>query len=124
MPEPMVLVDVALRTPPDRDFWTDETMYDAERRWPSWTTSQVAMTFFAVSKHTIARHLREGNNVSEFTGTVLPPRRETGKELYIWRLCDIERMAFAMAANGVLTNRKLSRAVLMVKTCAEQYDFL
>ena len=124
MPEPMVLVDAAVATPPDRLFWTTEEMFDPERWWPSWSTNSVAMTFFAVSRHTVVRHLREGHNISAATGEVMPLRRPGGVERYAWRLFDIERFAHALAANGRIRGHKLSRAVLMVKTCAELHGYL
>lgn len=123
-PEPMVLVDAAVVTPEGRAFWTTEDMFDAERLWPSWSSAEAAMTFFAFSKHTLVRHIRLGNNITDLTGEVLPPRRPQGVQAYVWRLWDIERLAYALAINGAIPGRKLARAVLMVKTCAELHEFL
>lgn len=124
MPEPMVLVDAAVRTPPDRPFWTTEDMWDPDRWWPTWSNSTAAMTFFGFSKHTLIRHLGNGNNCSELTGAVEPPRRPGGVAPWAWRLYDIERMAHALAANHAINGSKLARAVLIVKTCAELHGYL
>lgn len=124
MPQPLVLVDAAVRTPPDRPFWTTPDMWEPERWWPTWTNAYAAQTFFGFSKHTLIRHLKEGNHVSANTGEVSPPRRSGGVEPYAWRLYDIELMAHALLANGKISAGTASRAILMVKTCAELHHYL
>lgn len=72
----------------------------------SFTTSEVAKIFFARSTSWMQVHEESGNFRSPQGGWVVDPARTpSGRRL--WGLDDIERLAHALAQNGVIKAAKL-----------------
>lgn len=122
MPEPLILADPDLRTPPDRPFWTTEEMVDDRRKWPLYSVAEVSKIFFGRSANWLRLHLRDGSNVSDELGVVDCPRSAAGARQF--RLYDIERLAHAFAHNGVVSAQELELTIIMVKAQAKIHHFI
>lgn len=130
-PEPLVVASPDLISPPDRRFWTDETMDH-----PRYSVSEVAKFFFAKGPDWL--RWREnpqpppGKTREEMEypdgwfildGEKLEPKRTDAGARY-YRLWDVERMAHALAQNEAIDGSVLQRVIRLIKTEAELYGHL
>lgn len=120
MPEPLIIADPALHTPPDREFWTTPEMLNEHGR-PKFGVSEVAKCFFGRSPFWARRLLQQRWEDPE--GNLFEvPRSASGDRWF--RLYDIERWAHILAHHTVLDGRQLELVVFMVKTNAQLHGFI
>lgn len=125
MTDPRVLVPVDVISdelaPPDGGFWTDESMFDPRRRVPGFRTSECASFFFGRSHQWLRQHQRAEHLVLDGELLVIP---RDGRGHFLWRLCDVERGAWAMAQRGYLKVEQLERVIRIIKLVAQNYKYL
>lgn len=136
--ESLVLADPEVITPPGQSLWTTPEMFDPDRKRPAYTMATVAQVFFMKSTPWLRAHIRprtfkgkpifddSGQRVlhtrsSEY-GVVEPPR--TGAGHHLWRLYDIERLAYAFHEHHVITTVELENCIRMVKLQAKMAGYL
>lgn len=92
---------------------------------PSWSTGEVAKTFYGLAKETLINYLVEFGTVHPGTGEDLDiPRTPTGHRPYIWTLYHIERYAEILMARGKFNGQRWHYVQDIVHAVARQHRFL
>lgn len=116
---PLKPVDVIVDFPmPESGYFTTELMVP-----PCFTSAEVAKIFFAVQQPWLSKMLRKVHVLDGELIRFNVARRLSNGSL-AWRLWDIERFAQAAAQDGYIGTEALLRALVMVRTIAEAYDYL
>jgi hypothetical protein len=119
MPEPMIVADPALRTPPGSDYWTSPEMVDQHGA-PTFSVQEVGKAFFGRSPGWVRAQLR---TQVEVDGEMFRLERKPGGDRY-FRLYDIERWAHGLAAAGRINGRHLELVIHVVRTNARLWSFI
>lgn len=120
--QPLIMADPELITPPDRRLWTTPRMVNSQRMWPTFTPHEVARCFFGMSTAWLRGHLRANHHHSEEFGVIEPPRNPKGHTIY--RLYDIERLAYSFTEHEVITPAHLGYTLTIVKTLARIHGYV
>lgn len=103
-------------------FDPDELMmYGVEEEGPTYTVSQVAETFFARSSHWI--RLQERKGLVTLDGKVVADRK-TPQGARVYRLADVELLAYALIENHVIDGTQHSAALTVVQAVAGVWRLL
>lgn len=125
MPSPQIMIDPYIQG--SHQYLTRPDMGPTDGRkhgvMPTWSSGEVAKTFFGVAGSTLTGYIRGGKFGAE-RDSILPARADLPHQPYRWRLYDIERCAYALAENRAIDSRRLRLCLTMIKAVAEMHGYL
>lgn len=118
-PQPLILADPALATTPGQHYICQPEWFDRQGV-HLFRTIEVAKI---LGKNVVwlRNQIKRGRHIGR-EGSALPARQANGYFLY--RLHDIERLAYALTDNRVITVDRLARVLHICKTYAQQFGYL
>jgi hypothetical protein len=120
MPEPMILVNPEMVTFGGREWMTSPEMYNAEKHYPTWRLSDVARTFYGMSRGWLVLHLSRGY---EWDGEAWQPPRTRGDHQF-FRLWDVELFTHLLLENDVVGPGHAELTLTVVKSIARMHQFI
>lgn len=146
MPEPIIIAEPDLLNPPDGRFWLHDEQFTRDHKdllvkgdrkgriVPNFSVQETAKFFFGRSSDWL-RWRYESDDVRDEEGSIIKPGRHPNGFFVLdgvplepkkapsgyryYTLADIERMAHALAQNGVLDGTELSMVIQLVKLVSQ-----
>lgn len=142
LPQPLIVSTSDTLTPPGRRFWLDDSMFEKDEKGmftPRFSVQEIAKTFFAQSSDWLRWRMRpdkpnkqgevrfpEGFFVLDgkplkFKRLISDSKDPNHQTARYFTLADIERMAHALAQQGIIDGLRLGNILTMLRCCARLY---